>query len=411
VFRIGQTLDYGEVQGMSIQAAATEHDATADRRVVLLDALRFGAVLLVIGRHAHVPYDGWSPHVAPLMNAWVRGGWVGVDLFFVLSGFLVSGLLFEEYRRTRRIDLGRFFFRRGMKIYPAFYVLLAATIGQTVLRKDSGSISLEAVVAELLFVQNYFQGVAWHTWSLAVEEHFYVLCALLIAGLCRWVRKDDPFQLMPSIFIGVAALSLGARVINGLVLPYSIRTHLFATHLRLDGLMFGVCLAYCHQFHRNVLEDWFGGRRLLAALVGSALLIPAFWFQLETTFLIYTIGLTAFYLGSGLLVIAAVLCRPPKMASVNGAALLGRHSYSIYLWHVTVLSVCEQGFAALGWPSRSFLAFLISLVGSLVVGVAMGRLIEAPVLKLRERVAPRYRVAEDTLRAPSGRGTVVANEP
>jgi peptidoglycan/LPS O-acetylase OafA/YrhL len=84
-------------------------------RVRQLDILRAIAVLLVLGRHEHA-------------NAlWRRCGWVGVDLFFVLSGFLISGLLFSEYKKRGRLDLPRFYIRRGLKIYPSFYVLILAT--------------------------------------------------------------------------------------------------------------------------------------------------------------------------------------------------------------------------------------------------------------------------------------------
>src|SRR3974390_1422877 len=75
-----------------------------------LDALRAVAILLVLGRHAN------------LSEVWSRIGWCGVDLFFVLSGFLISGLLFQEYKKRKSIDFMRFFILRGLKIYPSFYL-------------------------------------------------------------------------------------------------------------------------------------------------------------------------------------------------------------------------------------------------------------------------------------------------
>jgi len=104
--------------------------ATTDSsRLVVLDALRALAVLLVIGRHLRIPYS-LSPESGTRVFAelWQRGGWIGADLFFVLSGFLVSGLLFREHQQHGRVSLGRFFVRRGLKIYPAFYAFLAATL-------------------------------------------------------------------------------------------------------------------------------------------------------------------------------------------------------------------------------------------------------------------------------------------
>src|SRR5215211_479046 len=100
-------------------------------RLKNLDVLRAVAVLLVLGRHVNVvapmPADVPGP-VALAIRAWVKVGWTGVDLFFVLSGFLVSGLLFAEYRKNGELRIGRFLIRRGFKIYPPFWVLMAVTL-------------------------------------------------------------------------------------------------------------------------------------------------------------------------------------------------------------------------------------------------------------------------------------------
>src|SRR5450755_1719851 len=95
--------------------------AHVPRRNINLDALRTIAIFLVLGRHlytfaAYTAY-WWA-------RAWLKIGWVGVDLFFVLSGFLVSGLLFTDYEKTGRIDFSRFYIRRGLKLWPAFYALI-----------------------------------------------------------------------------------------------------------------------------------------------------------------------------------------------------------------------------------------------------------------------------------------------
>src|SRR3990167_6747089 len=97
---------------------------SSQTRLVQLDILRGIAVLLVLGRHIPMTQEP----VRGFLGWWMRAGWTGVDLFFVLSGFLVSGLLFQEYKRHGDIRLGRFFIRRGLKIYPAFYVLFFVTL-------------------------------------------------------------------------------------------------------------------------------------------------------------------------------------------------------------------------------------------------------------------------------------------
>ena len=177
-----------------------------------LDLLRAVAVFLVIGRHVKYPLDaGWGPIGETVMRTWTRGGWVGVDLFFVLSGFLVSGLLFREYQHKGTISIGRFLIRRGLKIYPAFYFLLAVTVVQTVSRKGTSAISLPAVVAECLFVQNYGPSMLQHSWSLAVEEHFYLLCSLLIFFLTQEPSAGIPTGRFPDLSGRGALQRLGAN--------------------------------------------------------------------------------------------------------------------------------------------------------------------------------------------------------
>ena len=112
-----------------------------------LDILRLAAVILTLGRHLHLP-----PGKNPILGAWQTGGWVGVDMFFVLSGFLVSGLLFKEFLRERRVDLKRFLIRRACKIYPAFYCLIAVTVAVQIWTHRP--IGLRSLLGEVLFLQN-----------------------------------------------------------------------------------------------------------------------------------------------------------------------------------------------------------------------------------------------------------------
>ena len=359
-------------------------------RLASLDVLRAVAVLLVLGRHVGPLGEGWNLVAEGVLRLWGRGGWIGVDLFFVLSGFLVSGLLFREYQRRGAVSLTRFLVRRGLKIYPAFYFFLALGALRIALGQGLRALSVPALVCEALFVQNYGPALWWHTWSLAVEEHFYLGCALLVLFLTRRARGEkDPYRSIPVIFLAVAAASLAARVVQGLAAPFTYATHLFPTHLRLDGLMFGVCLSYLHHFKPRTLASLAGGRE--SALFGLvlALLAPAFLFPVESTFLMYTLGLTGLYLGSGLLVLVLVERGLPDRRLIRALAFLGAYSYSIYLWHLMVRFLVEDGFRALlNRPPGSPLAVLTYLVGAPVVGIAMAKLVEFPVLRWRDRLFP-----------------------
>ena len=107
---------------------------TAKTRLAGLDVLRAVAVLLVMGRHMWSPPASWPAGVRVFSGMWHNGGWIGVDLFFVLSGFLVSGLLYREFQRHGRISALHFYARRAWKIYPPYYVMIAVTVILTLLQ-------------------------------------------------------------------------------------------------------------------------------------------------------------------------------------------------------------------------------------------------------------------------------------
>src|SRR5882762_8858716 len=131
--------------------------ANRPSRSVSLDLLRLVAVVLVLGRHMETyPLEFGKGVAFYVSRFWQNGGWTGVDLFFVLSGFLIGGLLFAEVKKTGGLRVGRFLFRRGLKIYPAFYALLFATFAfNLALHRPMRPTS---VVAEILFLQNYLGG-------------------------------------------------------------------------------------------------------------------------------------------------------------------------------------------------------------------------------------------------------------
>lgn len=351
-----------------------------------LDCLRLVAVLVVIWHH-----QLGSEAVTALPGLWrvtVRGGWVGVDLFFVLSGFLVGGLLFQEQVRCGGIDWQRFLIRRGLKIYPAFYVLLAVVLLPLILHHELPA--WRRILGEVFFLQNYLGGLRDHTWSLAVEEHFYLLLTALVVWLAWRNRgRSDPFTAIPGIFVGVAVTCLGLRIATALYAPQTLQGPYVWTHLRLDALAFGVLLAYAAQFHGPVLGRCLEGRRLWLVVAGILLLLPAYLLPAETgQGLLRTLGYTTNYLGAGLLVaIAATRAReiPPRW--LGWAAWIGTYSYSIYLWHMEVIRRL-YGKLHLEWGWSSWTTAGCCLVGSLIAGIVLGRCVEWPVLWWRNRVFP-----------------------
>jgi peptidoglycan/LPS O-acetylase OafA/YrhL len=322
-------------------------------------------------------------------ETWRRGGWVGVDLFFVLSGFLVSGLLFAEYRRNRSVSLGRFFVRRAWKIYPPFFVLIAFTV---IYDHFAGvAYRWRNLAAEVFFLQSYFNGLWWHTWSLSVEEHFYLLLPLATAlSLRHKSALDDPFRPLAYGLAFLALLCLILRLGTAFAFPYSHYTNLFPSHLRMDSLGFGVAISYFYHFHHLKFVKLFRPFRVIMLALGAALLVPAFLLTLETSPFIYTVGLSVFYVGSGFLVVGMLLSQIPGGWLRDGIATLGRYSYSIYLWHLPVSLIAIPFIAKQLGLTFSFPAwFAMYVIGSLATGSIMARVVEIPALHLRDLMVPR----------------------
>ncbi|HEU4876210.1 MAG TPA: acyltransferase [Pyrinomonadaceae bacterium] len=373
---------------------ATQAQLVTRTRLKELDVLRAVAVLLVLC--SHVPSFDWLQ----------RCGWIGVDLFFVLSGFLVSGLLYSEYKKHGTLSPKRFLVRRGLKIYPAFYTFV---IGSVLLMLAARmAIPSDRLLAEILFVQNYYGGLWGHTWSLCIEEHFYLL--LTAALYLLWRRPGNratPFDAIPKITLLVAVGVLAARVLTYiLIVPYDFQTHFKPTHLRIDSLLFGVCLAYFHHFHEEKFANFIRRHRLPIILFGLAAIAPAVVFPAESMFM-STIGFTLLYLGFGCVLLFALHRSGSRAWSrVFGApgillARVGAYSYSVYLWHLVVATLGitlirrAYTYASTTMPQGTLpqqlhplVEFAAYVVASVAVGIVTAKLVEMPVLRLRDRYFP-----------------------
>lgn len=359
--------------------AGAATDQGGARRLPGLDVIRVAAILLVLGRHLPMRPATVTTTTEWFLERWFQGGWVGVDLFFVLSGFLVAGLLFAELKATGRIKVLRFYGRRGFKIYPAFYFFIA--VSALVLSSPRYGLRLPQWIHELLFIQNYTYGVWGHTWSLAVEEHFYLVLPLLLVALGiggTGSRRDTTLVVAAGVIAAVGCLA--ARIATTTAHPkYDNYVHLFPTHLRADALMCGVVIAYFWHFHQASVQKLFPLRVALLWTGVPLLLIPLV-VPLETDFM-HTVGLTTNYLG-GAAVLLAVLLSNSTSPTVRALGWFGPYTYSIYLWHEFMPAVVPT--------DRGYGVMVVTYVASaLAAGWAMAKLVEWPALRLRERVLPR----------------------
>ncbi len=346
--------------------------------------LRGIAILLVMGAHV------------PAFPIWPVIGGYGVDLFFVLSGFLISNLLFTEYRGTGGIRLKRFWLRRALKLYPSFYLLLGLTLLYGLIWHVP--FTGRSILGEAILTQNYIGSIWGHTWSLAVEEHFYILLPLLLAFLMRRKPKkseqspEDPFTAIPYVFAGVAAACLALRILNAIQHPvFSHRANVEPTHLRADALFFGVFLSYLHHFRPHILtramsEPW----RFPVSVLSVLCFAPAAFLFMDNP-IVYTLGFTTIYVSFGTMLLMCLYTekrkRPKPGVSARAIAKMGVYSYTIYLWHVPMAQVFLNLTAR--FPDvNQYLMWALYFVSSITVGVVLSKLIEIPILKLRERMFP-----------------------
>jgi peptidoglycan/LPS O-acetylase OafA/YrhL len=346
-----------------------------ERRVVQLDFVRGIAILLVLEYHfTSTPGTGLNI-VERFFN---RTGWMGVDLFFVLSGFLVGGLLVQELLITGGVRVRRFLVRRLLKIWPAYYFYLLV---QIVIRRHPLSTFLWQ---NLLNVQNYFETSLKHTWSLAVEEHFYLLlpAALLLIYKVKFLRARTGYVL-----IGVCALVLAGRVCMTIFAGPG-RWEL-DTHARLDELLFGVLLSYLLYSSKEMFHK-LSQQRIVCIIATLLVFVIAAVVNKEGVYMA-TVGYSVNYLcfGCFVLLVYGYTGWASRTWLYGRIAWMGRYSYGIYLWHVSVRDPVHAIVAHLPHRIQGVALFIGEYVAAIVLGVLLTKAIEFPVLRIRDRLIPR----------------------
>jgi peptidoglycan/LPS O-acetylase OafA/YrhL len=312
--------------------------------------------------------------------AYTHYGALGVDLFFVLSGWLIGGIFWKEARREGSVRVVSFWSRRWFRTVPPYLVGLALAWGAVALTR-----SQPFDLGYLLFLQNYYGELPFFlvSWSLCVEEHFYLFIPLVFAVVYFWARRWTA-----AVLLLLAALPSVSRLLEFSSFSPGFGYYVTATHLRADGLMLGFLAAWMVSH-----QGWRLGRRwrVVLALVGIAavpLTLAEFPARAEYVLepLIVAVGFLAFLLAGA------------SHAATRGLApapvrFLAFTSYSIYLTHALVIHLCLRLFgASLGGVT---LAYLVLEVGAILfVGWMFYRLVELPSMRIRERLVPgRQRLA------------------
>ena len=357
-----------------------------------LDLLRALAIVIVVIYHAAL-FGFTTP------GRFDRFGWIGVDLFFVLSGYLIGGQLLASFipspaSRIAHPNLGLFFARRALRILPAYFVVLAIYVFLPAWREYP---EMFPSWKFLLSVQNIGLrgGTAFsHAWSLAVEDQFYLLLPLVLLLL---IRRPRAALIVPcAIVVGGLALRwlLARQNMNetGAVSFRGFQTWIYyATWGRLDPLVFGVALAGIEKFQPR----WW--KRLLNLapwlwLPAIALIVFALWLgetdAITVTTCVWQFPLIA--LGMAALLVCAVSPRLPfRRVAIPGAAFIASIAYSAYLVQKLVINFVAQFCEARGFPLNSTIAVIAVELCVYAAATILFFAIERPFLLLRHRIAAR----------------------
>ena len=354
-------------------------DSTSKKRNIDLDFLRGVAILSVLGLHLELPATHYSV-LSMLMDPFKQMGGRGVDLFFVLSGFLVGGLLLKEYRDTGLINGRRFLIRRAFKIWPAYYafILFNAVVPHHPLKSF--------LVANLLHLQNYLGSSLAQTWSLAIEEHFYIAMAFFLI----WAsRKRCSAERLLQILGGLCLIALLLRTndaVNG-----RLNAAFSHTQDRMDSLLYGVMLATLFW----LMPERFAAltRRRWPLILSTVALFGLMYWLPAHPVLDRSIGYTAVALGMAALV-ALVYTHGSAInhwLPYRWIAWVGLYSYGIYLWHSVVR---EPNRMLLNYlhvtsdPAAWLVAVTFQVGFSIALGYLMSRAVEFPFLLMRDRWFP-----------------------
>lgn len=351
-----------------------------------IDSLRALAVLAVIIYHVDVNY--------------LPGGFLGVDLFFVLSGYLISSLIIKEYKKTGSLNLYNFYIRRARRLLPAVYfmitvVLVVMVMFNGVLLKKS---HLDAIFGYIyssnwwyIFHKlDYFdsfgsQSPFKHLWSLAIEEQFYMIFPLLFLLINRKKKDKDGFYKLNRNFLyvilGVILVSLIAHII--LFDINNISRIYFGTDTRAFSLLVGVVGAILYPMDK--LNTKITPQENLVYSVVSLISIAAL-----ITIMIYTSEYNTWLYRGGFLLVAILgiiiiissgkqHTVMAKLLSFKPVVFIGKISYSLYLWHFPVL-VLTTPVSEIGKPNIFFVVLRVIL--TFILAIISYALVETPIRKL-----------------------------
>lgn len=374
---------------------STETAIPASKQLHGLDHLRALAILMVLLYHYRMfGHPAWLDDV-------IHFGWSGVDLFFVLSGYLISSQLFVTMAQGKPVSFPEFFIKRFFRIIPPYLLILSIYFLVPAFWERE---TLLPLWRYLTFTQNFglnlkVFGTFSHVWSLCVEEHFYLLFPFTLFLLIRTKRVKAGGWLLFAVFMAGFAIRLFCWY--RLIAPhagqddawmYWYMNMYYPTYTRLDGLVVGVAIAALFTF-RPVIRTRItqhGNAWLLAGL----LVLTGAWFLCDTqsSFGASIFGFPVVALGYGLLVMAAVSPSCILYRDNRITALIAKVSFVLYLSHKGVIHLVQPLLAKTGMARESTLMMLLCVVIAIGAAWMIHLAVEQPMLRLRKKVLASRKV-------------------
>lgn len=376
-------------------------NALAERRTnAWLDFIRSVAIVLVLLRHGQRAIAGQGNATGPLETLFLNG-WIGVDLFFVLSGYLITEHLFRAGVGASNFQIGRYLAGRMLRIVPAYLAvtLLVLVSAFPYFAVDWQNMGVR-VAYHLLFLQDYLpSNINVPFWSLGVEAKFYLLAPILITGLLACRLPKAQFTIL--LVLASVSVVLRLTVYDGMTSPVSY--HAFFAQLRspfhtcLEALLIGVVIAFAQRAGYAPAAPARGLTMLIAALLTLLIWLASHEFMRGIGWFDVAAQPVMIALLCGGITFGAVSLRDVRLPMAAPFRHLSRLSYTLYLVHFPLIPLALWIAAASGttvavfWFSYVCLSFLVAWI--------VHRLVERPCLKLRDRLFSPARAAGKPLDA------------
>jgi peptidoglycan/LPS O-acetylase OafA/YrhL len=365
-------------------------DGPGRRHVPELDGFRAVAIGVVMVYHFWA-YAG-SGAVGQALTKLAGVGWCGVDVFFVLSGFLITGILLDG--KDAPHAWRRFYARRTLRIFPLYYAVLTmlvlAVLGSRALgwrSHDTGFERIDRIWVNCVYLSNFamaFKGSDWVpfdiTWSLAVEEQFYLVYPLIVAGL---VVRRLPYFLAAAVLLAPVARGLSVTLTGNALAAYAL------PFCRMDQLAFGGLACLVLRGGRATILAWI--RTAAPVLCAAALAFLFLWTRWDRPFIWAGYSLTG--AASAAVLVTVLGGRWTWLASLlrfGPLVWMGKVSYGLYLLHLFARAIVNQGLLKDSLSRTSLAAEGLRLVVLFAVALVMAGvswlILERPVLKLRDRL-------------------------